>query len=91
MEKRTVIFGTPACVFWRSVLAGVVFVILLCSVVVGIGFMALSGVMQMVNSNTNPGGFFFWYWGAVFGVFVVWWWLSSSSRRFRRRFVKFDG
>jgi len=91
MKKRGVILGSPRCVAWSSVLAGVVFVLLLCAAIYGLGMMALTGLGQMVSSSINPGNYFVWYWiGWGVGV-VVWWWLSGSQRRFFRRYKKLNG
>jgi predicted nucleic acid-binding Zn ribbon protein len=91
MQKRTIIFGYPAFVVWRSVLAGFLFAIILCGVVVGLMFMALSELLNSINNNAQQGANFSKYWLVMFVLVAVWWWISGRSRRFRRRFKKLNG
>ena len=91
MKKRGVILGQPACVVWASVLAGVVFVILLCGLLFGVVVIALNGVMQNIHRSEDSSGVLGWYWAGWGAVLLVWWWLSSSSRRLKRRFRRLNG
>ena len=91
MKKRTIVFGYPAFVVWRSILAGFLFVIVLIGVLVGLAYMALSEMLSSINSSTQQGVSFYKYWMVVLGVFIVWWWLSRGSRRFARRWKNSTG
>lgn len=91
MKNRGVIMGMPRCVVLPSVMAGVMFVIVVFGLLFGVAMMALDGVMQSVHRDAGSDGFFGWYWMGWGVVVVVWWWLSSSSRRFRGRLKKLNG